>query len=222
MKEVNGIFVVDAKRAAQTEAAMRGIFVPRVVMRQADATDGLSSTIMLGEIATGLGDQDIRTRPIAGPGAAVLRDNPQWARENDLIDGDRPNFWRQPSGKLLSGNTGLRRGYRWADGMPLYTGCHTILPPNREIVMRADRDDCWGILPPSSRHQGGANIAMGDASVRFITDSIDAGDAKQPTVYLGSPNRPGSESPYGLWGALGTRASGELSAIDIGRSPAVE
>jgi prepilin-type processing-associated H-X9-DG protein len=191
-------------------------------MRQTDTTDGLSSTIMLAEVATDLGDQDTRTRPIPGPGAAVLRDNPQWGQEGGLIDAERPRFWQKASGKVLSSTTGLRRAYRWADGMPLYTGFNTILPPNREIVLRADRDDCWGILPPSSRHQGGANIAMGDGTVRFITDSIDAGDSSQPTVYIGSPNPPGSESPYGLWGALGTRASGELRAIGIGRSPAVE
>jgi prepilin-type N-terminal cleavage/methylation domain-containing protein/prepilin-type processing-associated H-X9-DG protein len=216
MKEVKGVFVVDAKLAAQTEAAMRGMFVPRVVMRQADTTDGLSNTIMLAEVATDLGDQDIRTTPIPGPGAAVLRDNPQWGQEDGLIDAERPLFWLNVSGKVLVSKTGLRRAYRWADGMPLYTGFNTILPPNREIVLHADRDDCWGILPPSSRHQGGANIAMGDGTVRFITDSIDAGESSQPTVYVGSSNPPGSESPFGVWGAMGTRASGELSVHRFG------
>lgn len=53
---------------------------------------------------------------------------------------------------------------------------------------------------------------MGDGAVRFITDSIEAGNSEAGQVYrAGSGNRaPGSVSPYGLWGALGTMASKEV------------
>lgn len=218
-KEVQGDFVTDPELVKQTTAAMRGVFVPRVTMRLSDVTDGLSSTLMLGEIATGLGDRDRRTEPAAGPGATVLRDNPSWARENGLLDIDRPRFWDvTTTSKVLSGNTSMRRGFRWADGMPLYTAFNTILPPNREITLRDDRDDGWGILPLSSRHPGGAQSCFADGAVRYITDSIEAGDERQPTVYDGSPNVPGSESPYGLWGALGTRSSHELAAYSFSDS----
>lgn len=216
MKEVKGVFVVDPELARQTEAAMRGVFVPRVPTRLSDVTDGLSCTIMLGEISTGLGDHGITTHPAEGPGAEVLRDHPNWASDTGLLDPTRPVFWQDAnSGNKLDSTMSMRRGYRWADGMPLYTGCNTILPPNREIVMRDDRDDCWGILPPSSRHQGGAHVCFGGGAVRFITDKIDAGSSDQPTVYAGSSNPPGSQSPYGLWGALGTRGSGELKAYGL-------
>jgi hypothetical protein len=212
LKEIKGVFVTDPELVKQTKAAMRGVFVPRVAMRLSDVTDGLSNTFMLGEIATDLGDRDIRTEPAAGPGKA-LRDNPAWARENNLIDAERPRFWDSSrNSKVLGGDPSMRRGFRWADGMPLYTAFNTILPPNRETILRDDRDDCWGILPASSRHQGGAHVCFSDNAVRFISDSIDAGDDRQPTVYDGSSNPPGSESPYGLWGALGTRASSELKA----------
>ncbi len=52
---------------------------------------------------------------------------------------------------------------------------------------------------------------MGDGAVVFITDSIEAGSRNQGDVWSGGTgNRvPGSESPHGLWGALGTRASSE-------------
>ena len=56
---------------------------------------------------------------------------------------------------------------------------------------------------------------MGDGAVIFMTDSVEAGDSRAPMVWLngmnvGPPsNYPGSESPYGLWGALGTRANKE-------------
>ena len=45
-----------------------------------------------------------------------------------------------------------------------------------------------------------------------MTDSIEAGDQTSPTVHRNGPPTyvaAGSESPYGLWGALGTKASKE-------------
>ena len=221
MKEVKGIFVVDPELARQTAAAMRGVFVPRAVTRERDVTDGLSHTIALGEIATGLGDADKRTHPAAGPGPKTLRDNPNWG--SGLVDADRPLFWLNAArGTVLDSTTECRRGRRWADGMPLYTSVNTILPPNREMVLHSDRDDCWGVVPPSSRHQGGVQVAMTDNSTRFISNSIDAGDPSQPTVYQGSANPPESESPYGVWGALGTRSGAEVSANTLAAAGDVE
>jgi hypothetical protein len=53
---------------------------------------------------------------------------------------------------------------------------------------------------------------MGDGAVIFITDSIESGDSTNGNVVLGGVgNRaPGSMSPYGLWGAMGTRATKEV------------
>lgn len=212
-KEINGVFVEDPKLREASEAAMRGMFVPRVVMRFDDVTDGLSHTLMMAEIATDLGDLSKRTCPAVATSANALRDNPIWAREAGYVDIDRPEFWGTMPAGVVSADVSMRRGYRWADGMPLYTGFNTILPPNREITLSADRDDTWGILPPSSRHQSGIHVCFGDGRIEFIGDTIDAGDSSQPTVYPGSVNPPESASPYGLWGALGTRNTKELSAI---------
>jgi len=53
---------------------------------------------------------------------------------------------------------------------------------------------------------------MGDGAVIFITDSIEAGNQNAPQIaYHGSPPTvAGAASPYGLWGALGTRGNGEV------------
>lgn len=48
---------------------------------------------------------------------------------------------------------------------------------------------------------------MTDGAVKFISDSIEAGDGSAPVVTSANPGR---VSPYGLWGALGTRASHEI------------
>ena len=87
----------------------------------------------------------------------------------------------------------------------------TILPPNVELCV-TQRYFNQGIVPPSSRHQGGVHILMGNGAVKFVTDSIGAGDMTQGQVMVGAAGvrAPGSMSPFGLWGALGTRATKEV------------
>ncbi|MEM9365971.1 MAG: DUF1559 domain-containing protein [Planctomycetota bacterium] len=205
----------DQGNARQINASGRGMFVPRKYLKFRDVLDGLANTIMAGEIATDLGDRDIRTAPIDGPGSGPLRDNPSWARDTDRIDPERPRFWR--AGENLTTDNGAgdgrragwARGFHWADGVIQHSGMNTILPPNSETVARNHQDSTWGMYPPSSRHQGGVHVLMGDGAVKFITDSIESGNRRAQTVYLGAGNA-GQQSPYGLWGSLGTRASKEV------------
>jgi prepilin-type N-terminal cleavage/methylation domain-containing protein/prepilin-type processing-associated H-X9-DG protein len=202
-------------RKNQIAASGRGLFVPRQVMCFRDVLDGLSNTIMAGEVCTDLGDQDKRTSGSLLNDWSRIHDIPKLCR--DQVSADRPQFWssdRQNNNigvppKSL-GSKNQRRGYRWADGAALYTGMNTILPPNSEVCL-AGGDSGIGIVPPSSRHQGGVHVLMGDGAVKFITDSIEAGNLDSGTVMLGGTEQrePGAISPYGLWGALGTRASKE-------------
>ena len=57
---------------------------------------------------------------------------------------------------------------------------------------------------------------MGDGAVKFITDSIEAGDQNSPTPYNTDNDTTapvaGAMSPFGLWGALGTRAGKETDS----------
>lgn len=198
-------------RTSQVDASGRGVFVPRQVMRLDDITDGLANTIMIGEVATDLGDRDRRTSPSLVNPWTVIHDDPQFC--HDQIDQTRPMFWAgsgDDGGPPSLGRSDQRRGLRWADGAALYTGCNTIRTPNTELCL-AGGDSGIGVLPPSSRHQGGAHVLMADGAVVFITDSIEGGDPSCGTVIRGGsgPRAPQSESPYGLWGALGTRNSME-------------
>ena len=200
----------------QSRAANRGLFVPHRGAKFADVLDGLSNTIAMGEIATDLGDRDIRTSSTRNPSQnppSAIRDNPKWCSDQGQIDPTRPRFWN--AGVTLDG-VALRRGFRWADFRPYASGFHTIHPPNSEVCSGNNAGQT-GIWPTSSRHQGGAHVLMADGAVIFMTDSVDAGDQTAGMVWLNGTDRgpippsnvPGSKSPYGLWGALGTRAGSE-------------
>ncbi|OYP36370.1 DUF1559 domain-containing protein [Rhodopirellula sp. MGV] len=197
-----------------TQAACRGVFIPRRAMKFRDILDGLSNTIMMGEIATDLGDRDVRTLPHTfAPGTFTgLRNNPYVCHSD--VDPERPKFWMSNLTDVAAGNQG--RGFRWASGCQPYTAMNTILPPNSETCMSLG-DTSPGALSASSRHQGGTHVLMSDGAVVFITDSIEAGSPTNGTVVLGETgNRaPGSASPYGLWGSLGTRASREVISESI-------
>jgi prepilin-type N-terminal cleavage/methylation domain-containing protein len=59
-KRQNG--TTNARLAPRAKATCRGMFFPRDEMRFRDVLDGLSNTVMAGEINTDLGDNDITTR----------------------------------------------------------------------------------------------------------------------------------------------------------------
>ncbi|MCM2373167.1 DUF1559 domain-containing protein [Aporhodopirellula aestuarii] len=199
---------------AQMRATGRGMFVPRMVTTFDDVTDGLSTTIMLGEVATHLGDNDIRTVPSIQNGwVGGVLDDVETCRSH--IDEMRPQFWNSGSSIQLPTNSAQGRGYRWADSNPLMTGFNTILTPNRELCFGGD-ETTTGTLTMSSRHQGGGHIAMGDGSIKFITDSIECGDSKGTVTLSGEAElAPGSPSVFGLWGALGTRNQAELFGVEL-------
>ncbi len=232
-----GTWLIGTNRrtAARAQCGLRGAFVPRKKMDFADITDGLSNTVAIGEIATDIlvasgtgGGQDIRTTAATFGTLTSTLNNPKKCADDptNRIDPARPRFWL-PGTSGYSSPT-FRRGLRWADYLPIVSQFNTILPPNSELCWSANSFE-FGVAPTSSNHQGGAHVVMCDGAVRFITDSIDAGNSRQPCVYCdasgsisdtGTPgpnssNVAGSPSPYGLWGRLGTRASKEVIDKDF-------
>ncbi len=217
-----GTWKLTPNNGMSANAANRGFFYHRRQLKFRDILDGLSNTVACGEISTDLGDNAITTNAYYNAGWDNVHTNPAYCRDQPgWIDPERPQFW-DPA-VAGTGDTGLRtaqgdwkRGFRWMDTPVLYTGYNHILPPNSEVCLGGGGDFDVGACPPSSRHQGGVHVLMGDGAIKFITGSVDSGNIRNGVVMLGQTgNRaPGSESPYGVWGALGTRAMKEQVSID--------
>ena len=191
--------------AAFVRGTNRGVFWHRNTTRFRDILDGLANSIAAGEINTSLGNREI---------SADMRSFSNW---EFLVDGDGPSFCDQhrdparPQFYSSAGDT-LPRGYRWADSRLVFSGFFTIAPPNGNNCAQGG-DASGAITSAASRHQGGAHVLMADGAVKFVTDSIEAGDQTAGFTTAGGAaiaRQPGQASPYGLWGALGTRAMKEV------------
>jgi prepilin-type processing-associated H-X9-DG protein len=103
-------------------------------------------------------------------------------------------------------------GYRAWAGNAFFNGMSTILPPNNAVCMIGNGavSPHWfaGIWTPTSEHGGGVTLAFGDGSVRFFADSVDSGN-----LAVVAPTITGLESPYGVWGALGTKSASDNAVI---------
>ena len=202
--------------AIESRAADRGLFVANRTAKFRDVLDGTSNTIAMGEIVTDLGDRDVRgIAANSGVTEADLIANPMYCVDNSMMDPLRPRFWNPGQATIVT-NDG--RGYKWAHYYSHFSGFQTILPPNAGCCAVSSIASN-GIHPASSQHQGGAHILMTDGAVIFMTDSVEAGDSRNAMPNQDGTdllnNEPGCDSPYGLWGALGTKANKEVIEEDL-------
>ncbi|WP_442505591.1 DUF1559 domain-containing protein [Novipirellula sp. SH528] len=210
----------DGDMTLRAQAANRGFFWSRHKVGFRDVLDGLSNTIAAGEICTSAGSREtradwVRNISFKGDGTWDGAGEPNRCRQGAHIDPARPTFYT--SSASVETNPLNSRGGRWGDGRLTYTAFQTILPPNNANCSTNTSDGNWYFISSAgSRHQGGAHVLMGDGAVKFITDSIESGDLTDNAVvasftgHTSNPNLAGSQSPYGLWGSLGTRASKEV------------
>ncbi|MCO8124649.1 DUF1559 domain-containing protein [Stieleria sp. TO1_6] len=190
----------------------RGFFESRRVTKFRDILDGLSNTIACGEIVVDNNFKEVNATVVNRGNDASFFVTPVDCK--DTIDPLRPQF-HVAGTNTNNWSTSQCKGMRWCDGRPVLSSVTIIMPPNGVSCAYAG-DGSDGMFTVGSRHQGGAHVLMGDGAVRFITDSIEAGDntANSPAWPVNSSTTPpGAESPYGLWGALGSRAARETQGL---------
>ncbi len=179
---------------AAAKTAHRGIFWIGEFPPMSIVTDGTSNTVAWSECvsATGMGGKQIKGNIFtvssmyngnSFPGPCLAIKNGTEATQ------DAATGWR---------------GQRWADGQVMCQGFNTVLPPNSPSCSYG-ADSVWGAASVQSNHSGGVNAAMLDGSVRFISETIDCGDAYAHAVTSG-------KSPYGVWGAMGSAQGGETTS----------
>jgi prepilin-type N-terminal cleavage/methylation domain-containing protein/prepilin-type processing-associated H-X9-DG protein len=186
----------------------RGLFSAGSATRFSDVTDGLSKTLMIAEC--------VRPTPgstATGPtGFTCSNCSSIYAPQNDRSaelnanSGSPSSCWASWNGDgYSSGNlNSVERsaGQAQSFGRAGYVYFNTVLAPNGPSC---GHDTEVGITPPRSRHNGGVNVALADGATRFIVDVIDAGSNSASEIATAS----GGGSRFGVWGALGTRASAD-------------
>ena len=189
----------------------RGALQPRMWTKMADISDGLSQTIFVGERAIATDDvQLIRGGMVINLGFATLDYN---ACE---VPGFNPGHcWETRHDKYrykdgLELDTG-RSSRRWIDGQTSFTWFNTILPPNAPSCAAGGNHWDAAILPPTSFHAGGVMVSYCDGSVRFVTEKVDCGYAKDPNApVMNRLCKRSGESNFGVWGAAGSRNGNEV------------
>jgi prepilin-type N-terminal cleavage/methylation domain-containing protein len=168
-----------------------------------DILDGTSNTIAFSErVAANFGrggkaSPDIRESTLTNVTGIATSAGACLAAANAIRAGNRYTTWTDVKGKFSS---------IWQDGQPENTAFFTVLGPNQPsctIDANNNADAAHAILSASSHHTGGVHCLMADGAVRFVSDSIDTGNLGVAVTTVGGA------SPYGVWGALGTKAGGE-------------
>ena len=167
-------------------------------------TDGSSNTIAMSERTT---NGWFNGRPAAGEDmrTATVYNFPS------VISNPGSCLGTTIKATYQSGNIKSKFGSIWTDGQAEVVGFNTVLPPNGPSCNNdsnsGSADATGGAITAGSNHPGGVNGLLADGSVRFINQNINSGNLASPQVVSGN-------SPYGVWGALGSiggkEAGGEL------------
>jgi prepilin-type N-terminal cleavage/methylation domain-containing protein len=185
----NGDSIIESQNSRTT----RGMFAFETCYGLRDCTDGSSNTLLMSELVRRDGEG---TKVLGGTALVAATDtNPELCE-----------LQRNPADKLFFQNGTTMYGWsgdRYCDSNVSMTGFNTVLPPNGPRCTNDGWDGRWGVYSAQSRHTGGVQVLLGDGSCRFISENIDSGNRN-------APNPTGGRSPYGLWGALGTKNGSEI------------
>jgi hypothetical protein len=117
-------------------------------------------------------------------------------------------------------SSGYFNGGHWASQEWGAARIFTILPPNSAPTCTSSAPSVsypgaemqYALMNPASWHEGGINTVMLDGAVRFVANSIDAGNPNGPADSNGDSYV--GPSKWGIWGGMGTHKSAEAITLD--------
>jgi prepilin-type processing-associated H-X9-DG protein len=196
-------------------------------------SDGLSNTIIFGERCVATSESTYASAPPAAVTAAALTgvtgvlrgsvvliplgtfDSSNWQTPIFCFNAKvhQNNYAAASKNSELGGFLGRAA---WI-GHPTIVMFSTILPPNSPSCSNVN--GAWvssgsNIVSASSFHNGGANTAFADGSVHFIAETIDSQTPGLSPSALNQYTRDiEGQSPFGVWGALGSANGGDLGSL---------
>ncbi|MDR2705423.1 MAG: DUF1559 domain-containing protein [Planctomycetaceae bacterium] len=200
---------------------LRGSFGPRTYFNFAALTDGTSNTLLFSEHCLAMRGVDGASNKIkialltsgtaatvgfAGTGLDTYLDK----RSTCLATANGDEY------KTISGATKeVYIGVIFHVGLGFQNSFTTTLPPNSPSCY-SSAGGLNFIVTPSSYHSGGVNVTLGDGSVRFVSETIDAGSSTNETfsdIATAPVGEVSGKSPFGVWGGLGSRDGGESTSL---------